>query len=73
VGTAVVSAVCRVKALLEKERVGATTVKLNWLEPDPDPLVAAIVTVKVPVAVGVPLISPVIVLTVKPVGNPLAP
>ena len=73
VGAAVVSAVCKVKALLEKERVGAATVKLNWLEPEPEPLVAVIVTVKVPAWVAVPLITPVLVLTIKPVGRPLAP
>ncbi len=72
VGAAVVSAVCKVKALLEKERVGAATVKLNWLEPEPEPLVAVIVTVKVPVWVAVPLITPVFVSTIKPVGSPLA-
>ena len=69
VGTAVVSAVCKVKALLEKERVGAVTVKLNWLEPVPDALVAETITVKKPVCVGVPEISPVLGLHANPVGN----
>jgi hypothetical protein len=73
VGAAVVSAVCKVKALLEKERVGAVTVKVNWLEPEPEPLVAVIVTGKVPVWVAVPLITPVFVSTIKPIGRPLAP
>jgi hypothetical protein len=72
VGAAVVSAVCKVKALLEKERVGATTVKLNWLEPEPEALVAVIVTVKVPVWVAVPLITPLFVSTLIPAGSPLA-
>ena len=68
-GAAVVSPVCRVKALLEKERVGAATVKLNWLEPVPVPLVAEIVTVKEPVCIGVPEISPVLGLQTNPDGN----
>ena len=39
----------------------------------PREFVALIVTVKVPVAVGVPEITPVEVFTVNPAGNPLAP
>jgi hypothetical protein len=69
VGAAVVSAVCKVKALLEKERVGATTVRSNWREAVPEALVAEIVTVKKPVCVGVPEISPVLGLHANPVGN----
>jgi len=40
--------------------------------PVPPALVALIVTVKVPEAVGVPEISPVEVFTVKPAGNGVA-
>jgi hypothetical protein len=36
-------------------------------------LVALSVTVEVPAIVGVPLIKPVVGLTVKPAGNPDAP
>jgi hypothetical protein len=38
----------------------------------PPAFVAPIVTLEVPVAVGVPLIAPVLVLTLKPAGNPVA-
>ena len=41
--------------------------------PVPREFVALIVTVKVPVAVGVPEITPVEVFTVNPAGNPVAP
>ena len=40
--------------------------------PVPLPLTALSVTLLVPEAVGVPLMSPVLVLTVKPEGSPLA-
>lgn len=40
--------------------------------PAPPALVALMVTVKVPEAVGVPEINPVEVFTVKPAGNGLA-
>ena len=43
------------------------------LEAVPPALVAVIVALNVPVAVGVPLITPVDVLTLKPEGKPLAP
>ena len=43
-----------------------------WL-PEPLTLVAVIVTVKVPEVVGVPLITPVELLTLNPDGNPVAP
>jgi len=38
----------------------------------PAPLLAVIVTLVVPVAVGVPEITPVLVLTVRPAGSGLA-
>ena len=41
--------------------------------PVPPALVALIVTVNVPEAVGVPEIAPVDVFTVKPAGSPVAP
>ena len=41
-------------------------------EPVPLVLVAEMVALKVPPAVGVPVIAPVIVFTLKPVGKPLA-
>ena len=40
--------------------------------PVPREFVALIVTVKVPVAAGVPEITPVEVLRVKPAGSPVA-
>jgi hypothetical protein len=39
----------------------------------PLPLVALNVTVEVPAAVGVPEISPLVLLTDNPAGNPVAP
>jgi hypothetical protein len=44
----------------------------NVALPVPPALVALMVTVKVPEAVGVPEISPVEVFTVKPAGNGVA-
>ena len=41
--------------------------------PVPPALVALMVTLYVPAVVGVPEISPVLVLTVKPAGSPVAP
>ena len=41
--------------------------------PVPLPLVALRVTVDVPAAVGVPEINPVVLFTVSPLGNPVAP
>ena len=41
--------------------------------PVPPALVAEIVTLLVPAALGVPMIAPVELLTLKPAGKPLAP
>jgi hypothetical protein len=41
--------------------------------PVPPLLVALTVTVEVAAAVGVPEINPVVLLTVNPAGNPVAP
>ncbi len=41
--------------------------------PVPPALLAEMVTLLVPVTVGVPLITPVLVLMLSPVGNPVAP
>ena len=48
------------------------TVIFNVAEPVPPALVALIVTLDVPAAVGVPVIAPVEVLTLKPAGRPVA-
>ena len=40
--------------------------------PVPPALLALIPMVVVPVAVGVPVMAPVLVLTLRPVGNPVA-
>ena len=50
----------------------AETVSVNVAVPVPDAFVAPIVTELVPLAVGVPVIAPVEVLTDKPLGKPLA-
>ena len=48
------------------------TVRTKVAVPVPEALVAPIVTFEVPVAVGVPVIRPVDVLTERPVGSPVA-
>ena len=52
--------------------VGELIVRVRASVPVPFALVAPKVTVKVPVSVGVPLIAPVLVLTARPEGNPVA-
>ena len=49
------------------------TVSVSTAVPVPTALVALNVIGKTPTAVGVPLISPVLVLTLSPAGSPLAP
>jgi hypothetical protein len=48
------------------------TVTTSVALPVPPELVALRVTLKVPLTVGVPLINPFVVLTLRPVGKPLA-
>jgi hypothetical protein len=50
----------------------AFTVKVNVAVPVPPAFVALNVTLEVPTAVGVPEITPVLVLTDSPAGNPVA-
>ena len=52
---------------------GAVTVIVSVAVPVPKLLLALSVTVETPAAVGVPEITPVVVLTDKPLGNPVAP
>ena len=49
------------------------TVRARLAVPVPMLFVALSATVEVPVAVGVPEIMPVVLFTVRPAGNPLAP
>jgi hypothetical protein len=49
------------------------TVNVSVFVPVPPAFVALNVTVEVPVAVGVPEMTPVLVFTPKPLGNPVAP
>ena len=51
----------------------ATTVNVNVALPVPAELIALMVTVEAPGAVGVPEIKPVEPFTDKPAGNPEAP
>ena len=51
---------------------GGDTDSVRFAVPAPPALVALIVTDEVPVAVGVPEISPVAVLILKPAGSPVA-
>ena len=57
--------------------VGATEaavmVMLSACVPLPLPLVAVMVAAKVPVTDGMPVITPVLRLTLSPAGNPVAP
>lgn len=50
----------------------AEIVMLKACEPVPPALVAAMVALKVPAAVGVPLITPVVAFTASPAGSPFA-
>jgi hypothetical protein len=50
----------------------AATVIVRVLVPEPPAFVAFKVTVEVAAAVGVPEINPLVALTVKPAGNPVA-
>ena len=52
---------------------GPMTLITKVLVPVPLALAAESVTLNVPETVGVPLIKPVVALTLKPDGNPLAP
>jgi len=61
-----------VKVLLAKETVGVVTVRENEEDPVPEPFVARMVTLKVPVWVGVPEITPVPIAHDMPVGSPVA-
>jgi hypothetical protein len=72
VGAAVLPATSALKVFSTKVKIGAATVRVNCDDPVPRALLAKIVTVNGPVAVGVPLITPVAVLTAKPVGKPMA-
>src|SRR6266568_4598881 len=51
---------------------GSTVHTKDWLAVAPLPSVAVTVTVLVPAAVGAPVIAPVLALSEKPVGRPLA-
>ena len=53
--------------------VAGLMVSVRVAVPVPPALVALSVTVEVPVAVGVPEIKPVLLLTESPAGNPVAP
>jgi hypothetical protein len=50
----------------------ATTVIVRVFAPEPPALAAFTVTVEVAAAVGVPEISPLIELTIRPAGSPVA-
>src|SRR5436190_15232272 len=51
----------------------APMVRVRLFEPAPVALVTMIVTLDVPVAVGVPEMSPLVAFTLKPAGSPVAP
>jgi hypothetical protein len=54
------------------EGVVALTVSVKAFVPVPDALVALTVTFEVPAADGVPEIRPLVVLTLRPLGRPVA-
>ena len=51
--------------------VGSTVIT-KVAEPVPPALVALMLTLVVPVALGVPVMAPLLVLTLRPAGNPVA-
>ena len=51
---------------------GGLTVSTRVAVPVPPAFVAPMVTLKLPMAVGVPVMAPVEVFTDKPVGSPVA-
>jgi hypothetical protein len=51
---------------------GLLIVRVSVALPVPPALVALIVTLYVPVVVGVPEITPVVVFTLRPAGSPVA-
>src|SRR4051812_23380724 len=61
-----------VKAEFRQEEKVALTVRVRIALPVPPAFVAPIVTLLVPVAVGVPEITPVAEFTVSPAGRPVA-
>ena len=61
-----------VDALVMTGEVSALIVKDNVADPVPAELVALNATLDVPAAVGVPEMTPVVVLTESPAGNPVA-
>jgi hypothetical protein len=72
VGAVVAPTEFTVKVLLAKETVGGVTVREKEEDPVPDPLVALMITVKDPVSVGVPEITPVPTAHDMPTGSPTA-
>jgi hypothetical protein len=61
-----------VKELVMTGAAGGEIVRVNVAVPVPLAFVALRVTLKLPLAVGVPEIAPVEVLTLNPEGNPVA-
>ena len=61
-----------VDALVMTGGAAVLIVKDNVADPVPAALVALNVTLDVPAAVGVPEMTPVVVLTESPAGNPVA-
>lgn len=59
-------------APLEMTGVGKLIVKVSVAVPGPVAFVAVRVTEEVPAVVGVPVITPVVVLTLNPAGKPVA-
>ena len=59
-------------ALLITGADDATTYRVSVFMPVPAEFVALMVTLKVPNTVGVPLMTPVPVFTVRPAGRPVA-
>jgi len=57
---------------LEMTGVAGLTVRVRVAEPVPPAFMAEMVTELMPATVGVPLITPVVVSTLNPAGNPVA-
>ena len=58
-------------ALVIDGGVGSTVIT-KVAEPVPPAFVALMLTLVVPVALGVPVMAPLLVLTLRPAGNPVA-
>ena len=65
-------AVTDLALLMTGTEIAALIVRVRVADPVPTAFLALMVTLEVPAAVGVPLMTPLLVFTVKPAGRPVA-